>query len=39
LKKSERLPHPAYRPDFVPTDFFPFGYITRKMSDYNFQSR
>jgi hypothetical protein len=35
--RAERLPHPAYSPDPVPSDFF--GYIKRKLSDYNCESR
>jgi hypothetical protein len=36
---AECLPHPAYSPDLAPSDIFPFGYITRKPSDYNYESR
>jgi hypothetical protein len=36
---AEHLPHPAYSPDLTPSDFFLFGYIKGKLSDYNCQSR
>jgi hypothetical protein len=25
--KAKRLPHPVYRPDLAPSDFFLFGYL------------
>jgi hypothetical protein len=37
--RAERLSHPAYSPDMTPNDFFLFGYIKGKPSDYNFESR
>jgi hypothetical protein len=33
------LPYSAYNPDRGPRDFFLFGYIKGKLSDYNCESR
>jgi hypothetical protein len=37
--EAEQLPHPVHSPDIAPSDFFLFGYIKRKMSEYNCESR
>jgi hypothetical protein len=37
--RSEPLPHPACSLDLAPSDFFLFGYIKRKLPDYNCESR
>jgi hypothetical protein len=39
VSKDERLPHPAYSPDFAPSDFFRFGYLKGKMCDSHCESR
>jgi hypothetical protein len=33
------MPHPAYIPDFAPSDFFLFGYIKRQFTEYNIPDR
>jgi hypothetical protein len=33
--RAERRPHPAHSPDLAPSDFFLFGCIKGKLSDYN----
>jgi hypothetical protein len=33
--RVERLPHPAYNPGVATSDFFLFGYIKEKLSDYS----
>jgi hypothetical protein len=38
-KKIQRIPHPAYSPDVAPNDFFLFGYIKRKLTEYNIHDR
>jgi hypothetical protein len=37
--RAERLPHSADSPDLTASDFFLFGYIRGKPSDYNCESR
>jgi hypothetical protein len=37
--KAERLPHPAYSPDLAKSDFFFFGYLKEKLTDYNCETR
>jgi hypothetical protein len=33
------LPHPPYSPDLAPSDFFLFGYIKEKLTDYDYRTR
>jgi hypothetical protein len=37
--KAERLSHPAYSPDLAPSNFFLFGYLKEKLTDYNCETR
>jgi hypothetical protein len=37
--RAKPLPHLAYSPDLASSDFFLLGYIKRKPSDYNCESR
>jgi hypothetical protein len=37
--RAERLPHLAYSPDLVLSDFFLFEYVNNKLCDYNCKSR
>jgi hypothetical protein len=37
--RAERLPHPAYSPGLAPSNFFLFGYMKGKLSDYNYEGR
>jgi hypothetical protein len=37
--RAENLPHPAYSRDLAPSDFFLFGHIKEKLSDYNCEGR
>jgi hypothetical protein len=37
--RAEHLPHLAYSPDLSPSDFFLFGNIKEKLSDYNCEGR
>jgi hypothetical protein len=39
MQKIRRIPHPACSPDFAPSDFFPFGYIKRRLGEYNILDR
>jgi hypothetical protein len=32
-KKIQQILHPAYSPDFAPSDFFLFGHIKRKLPE------
>jgi transposase len=32
--RAQRLPHPAYSPDLAPSDFFLFGYLKEKLTDF-----
>jgi hypothetical protein len=34
-KEIQRIPHPAYSLDLAPGDVFLFGYIKRKLTEYN----
>jgi histone-lysine N-methyltransferase SETMAR len=34
----KRAPHPPYSPDLAPSDFFPFGYVKRKLMRYRAES-
>jgi hypothetical protein len=36
--RAECLPHTDCSPDLAPSDFFLFGYIRRKLSDYDCES-
>jgi hypothetical protein len=38
-KKIQRILHPAYSPDFAPSDFFLFGYLKRKLTEYDIPDR
>jgi hypothetical protein len=38
-EKIWRMPHPAYRPDLALRDFFLFGYIKQKLTEYNIPDR
>jgi hypothetical protein len=31
----QRIPHPDYSPDLGPSEFFLFGYIKRKLTEYD----
>jgi hypothetical protein len=37
--RSELIPFPVYNSNRVPTDFFVFGYIKGKLSDYDRESQ
>jgi hypothetical protein len=37
--RDEHLPHPVYRPDPAPSDFFLFGYIKGKQYGHNSEDR
>jgi transposase len=37
--KAKRMPHPAYSPDLAPSDFFLFGYVKGKLTDYQCETR
>jgi hypothetical protein len=38
-KRIQRIPHPAYNPDFAQFDFFPCDSIKRKLIDYDVLNR
>jgi hypothetical protein len=38
-QKIQRIPHPAYSPDLTPSDFFLFGYIKQKLTEYDIPDR
>jgi hypothetical protein len=38
-KTIQRIPHPASGPDFAPSDSFLFGYIKRKLTEYDIPDR
>jgi hypothetical protein len=33
------MPHPAYRPDLAPSDFFLFGFVTTRLPEYDIPDR
>ena len=35
----KKVPHPAFSPDFEPSDFFLFGYVKSKLEGQSFTSR
>jgi hypothetical protein len=37
--RARRVPHPAYSPDFAPSDFFLFGTVNAKLQNYEIHSR
>jgi hypothetical protein len=37
--KAKRLPHPVYRPDLAPSDFFLFGYLKEKLIAFHCSTR
>jgi hypothetical protein len=37
--KVKRLPHSVYGPDFVPSDFFLFGYLKEKLTAFQCMTR
>jgi hypothetical protein len=38
-KKIQRIFHPAYSPDLAPSDFFLFGRLKRKLTEYEISDR
>jgi hypothetical protein len=38
-KKIQRITHPAYSPDLAPSDFFLFGSVKRKLTEYDIPGR
>jgi hypothetical protein len=38
-KKIQRIRNPAHSPDLTPSDFFLFGYIKRKLTEYDIPNR
>jgi hypothetical protein len=37
--KAKRLPHPLYSPSIAPCDFFIFGYLKEKVTDFDSATR
>jgi hypothetical protein len=37
--RARRVPHPAYRPDLAPSDFFLFGTVKAELQNYEIHSR
>jgi hypothetical protein len=38
LNRMKQAPHPSDSPDLAPSDFFPFGYVKRKLMGYHAES-